>query len=274
MMNPLSKREYKYFHYSLSLPYFNSYQKLNNQYNLTKILNKKKFIKKNCISSTYLYQNNWNIYRNKQAKERKTLNKKFSVFKNKFDDDDYNSKNKKIFQKKISLDTKEDSTLEIEYNENSNSELLTNDNSNSSQNTIFFEEFKKSSKDILKKQDEIINNKENNLNKKSSYTNINKFNIKNYNDLINQNKIKENTEILSINVKLSNTQTSIFKLRRFDNLFITVKLFCEINNIKETLIKPIIIIILKALNNVYKIYNTSLNKKDIIQLQKIKEICN
>ena len=72
-----------------------------------------------------------------------------------------------------------------------------------------------------------------------------------------------------VNVKLSNDKIVVFRLRRYDDLFNTVKLFCEINSIKEDLIKPIIIKSLEALNNIYKIYNWKMSQDDINQLNSI-----
>ena len=70
-----------------------------------------------------------------------------------------------------------------------------------------------------------------------------------------------------MNVKISKDKIVVFKLRRYDDLFNTIKLFCEINNIREDLIKPIIIKSLEALNNIYKIYNLHLNQNDINELK-------
>ena len=96
----------------------------------------------------------------------------------------------------------------------------------------------------------------------------NKFNSAN-NELIVPiiNPIIENTEILQVNVKIAKDKNVIFKLRRFDDLFLTVKLFCEINSIEEKLIKPIIIQALCTLNSIYQIYNTQLDSKNIKILQ-------
>ena len=66
----------------------------------------------------------------------------------------------------------------------------------------------------------------------------NKFNSVN-NELITHviNPIVENTEILEVNVKIAKDKSVVFKLRRFDDLFLTIKFFCEINSIDEKFIK-------------------------------------
>ena len=109
---------------------------------------------------------------------------------------------------------------------------------------------------------------------------INKFPSNNasepYNkyNLINQdleqywiNPIVENTEILNVNVKISKDKSAVFKLRRFDDLFLTVKLFCEINSIDEKFMKPIIIKALCALNNIYQVINSQMDVQCLHILQ-------
>ena len=81
------------------------------------------------------------------------------------------------------------------------------------------------------------------------------------------NPIAENTEILNVNVKISKNKNVIFKLRRFDDLFLTVKLFCEINSIDEKFMKPIIIKALCTLNNIYQIFNSQIDEKNIKRLK-------
>ena len=93
-------------------------------------------------------------------------------------------------------------------------------------------------------------------------------------NLINQdleqywiNPIVENTEILNVNVKISEDKIAVFKLRRFDDLFLTVKLFCEINSIDEKFMKPIIIKALCALNNIYQVINSQIDMQCLHKLQ-------
>ena len=81
---------------------------------------------------------------------------------------------------------------------------------------------------------------------------------------------KENTSILEIIIKISENDIYRFILRRYDDLFQDVEIFCEINKIKTELIGPIIMYIFKALNTIYSIMNIPLNKNEIEFLQKIK----
>ena len=84
----------------------------------------------------------------------------------------------------------------------------------------------------------------------------------------------ENTEVLEVNVKISKNQIVSFKIKRFDDLFYTVLLFCEINSINEKFIKPLIIQSLRALNTIYQMYNCKLSSEDIYYLEKIEKIYN
>jgi hypothetical protein len=92
--------------------------------------------------------------------------------------------------------------------------------------------------------------------------------IKKYEPLVNP--AFENTEILKVNVKLPNNETVVYKLRRFDDLFLTIKLFCEINSIDEKLIKPLIIKSLCTINTIYQVYNSQITSEDVAELKKIK----
>ncbi len=83
-------------------------------------------------------------------------------------------------------------------------------------------------------------------------------------------KDKENTDILEINVKVSPEKTLTFKIRRYDDMFKTVKIFCEINNLDIKLIRPLIIYIIKALNSIYGIYNLKLKRDEIEFLKELK----
>ena len=116
----------------------------------------------------------------------------------------------------------------------------------------------------------------------NSINNVNKaINIKNtMNTCQNKNETKiekyegngefENTEILRVNVKISKDKIALFRLKRYDDVFETIKLFCEINSVDERLIKPLIIKSLSAMNTIYQIMNCKLDKEQIKLMKKIK----
>ena len=120
-------------------------------------------------------------------------------------------------------------------------------------------------------------------NNKRKYSDTNSNNFEPYNkyNTVNQelnqlisNPMTENTEILNVSVKISQNKKVVFKLRRFDDLFLTVKLFCEINQIEEKLMKPIIIKILCSLNSIYQIYNYQLDVQNMQRLRRINSFIN
>ena len=123
-----------------------------------------------------------------------------------------------------------------------------------------------------------INNKNLlNVNKVNKSRLNNKSISPNQNVSINQNsntnddnKLNENTEILNVNIKISKNETLVFNIRRYDDMFRTVKIFCEINKINTKLLKPLILHLMKTLNYIFYINNTNLTEKDINYLNEIK----
>lgn len=89
---------------------------------------------------------------------------------------------------------------------------------------------------------------------------------------LNQEQIqmKENTEILSIRVKVNDNQFILCKIRRFDDLFMTIKIFCEINQINSQLIRPLILEVFIVLNSIYSALNSMLSEDDMEYLSKIR----
>ena len=119
------------------------------------------------------------------------------------------------------------------------------------------------------------NNKKKYSEGNSNYEPYNKYNTVNQDlNKLAVNPMPENTEILNVSVKIAKNKKAVFKLRRFDDLFLTVKLFCEINQIEEKLMKPIIIKTLCSLNSIYQIYNYHLDNQSIQKLRRINSFIN
>ena len=76
--------------------------------------------------------------------------------------------------------------------------------------------------------------------------------------------------MLKVNIKISKNETATFRIKRYDDLFFTINLFCEIYSIDEKLMKPIIIKTLCTLNTIYQIYNSELSKENIEVLKNVK----
>jgi len=85
------------------------------------------------------------------------------------------------------------------------------------------------------------------------------------------NPTLENIEVLRVNVKLEGGKNAVFKLKRYDDVFETIKLFCEINAVDEKLIKPLIIKSLSTLNTIYQIMNSKVNEEQIEIMKKIQK---
>ena len=170
----------------------------------------------------------------------------------------FNYKEEEINKKTEDLVCEMPRGRKLSFNLSQNSDTSTKQSLNTLNSSIF------SSKDKSVSENLIIKNKfdENN--------DINETN----NALIQPcqpiNKYLENTEILKIVVKISETETVVCKIKRYDDLFFTLNLFCEINSIDEKFMKPIIIRVLKALNMIYQIYNSDLSEENVDILRKIK----
>ena len=123
----------------------------------------------------------------------------------------------------------------------------------------------------------IVNTVNNKLN--FSYLGLNKINIRNINYKSSLNNInytlhdkgKENTDVLKIKLKISDNKILTFKIRRYDDMFKTVKIFCEINHLEQKFIRSLILSVIKAMNIIYGIVNMTLNENEIEEITKIKE---
>jgi len=169
------------------------------------------------------------------------------------------------------------------YYINNNIIIYNNLNSNSNPNAIIAHNSQHNQLKNIYPNSNIINNNINASNIFNQYLSKNYLNLNNL--LFSKNEEvpnlnsqknntndpkKENTCILEINLKFSNNKIHNFKLNRFDDLFETVQIFCQINRLNLNLYIPIIINIMKALNSIYGIYNLELNEKELNELQFLK----
>ena len=118
----------------------------------------------------------------------------------------------------------------------------------------------------------------NNINgssKKNNIINKNNKNLGNHNrqksnrDFSNNNKINskeksngENTVVLEIVIKVSKNENKIFKLRRYDNLFLKFEKFAESNNISQDLIRPLLSQIFGCLDKIFSVINNKIGNYD------------
>ncbi len=151
--------------------------------------------------------------------------------------------------------------------------------------TIFIKNTIYNSKEKIKQYISSRANKyatQNNIPKKSKGADKNFKNEKKLNKLEEKeekvekgpNKYFENTEILHVKVKISKNKYCDFKLKRYDDAFLTIQYFCEINNLDEKLIKPLIFKSLCAINTIYIIMNCDLDDENLDTLREIKNKSN
>ena len=275
--------------YQLYQNNFNNYQKVtfyNNNIFYNNCTNKFNLNYSKYIPKPLFSKNNEN---KKNAEKIKEKNEETSIIENR------NELNyKKI--KKYSIDsTVSNTSLEEEKNENKLENLKINDIENEIEKDMDEEDYKiakvknggrrfsncsknsdcsKCSKSTLDtsissiKEKEVLEGDSQILKEKECENKKEKKNETEYQG----NPAFENTVILNVQVKLSKDRTAVFKLKRYDDLFLTIKLFCEINSIDEELIKPLIIKSLSTINSIYQIMNTKLDDEQISILNKIKNI--
>ena len=260
----------------------------NNSDNNESLIKMQLLIQENAIRNNYVF----NLYFNNSLKQEKTekffneennenasndidsVNSSYNNDENR----DINNTNEKINlikenelnKKNIILEKKEDEDYDLinEYSipnsrrfsqRSKRSNISDNSNiSNSTQDTLNETQFLTTKKDVsifdkknLKKEKKLIKNDE----------------------LIDTHKTNpafENTVILNVKVKISKDNIAIFKLKRFDDIFTTIQYFCEINNLDERFIKPLIIKSLCAINTLYQVMNSNINKDNLELLQTIK----
>ena len=247
--------------------YLQKYQ--NSSFNQEKIINSKKVNTKNNVQS-----------------EKRLINKNNLLTKEKKEENIFEKINniKMIPRRKNSIDTTicdssfdSSSLLGEEDNDNDNEEINNIDKKALPDSKII--NLKRQLSNISEANSELSKNTDDESN--SSFFSISdeEKEKKDKNSKIFHKKEKykvnpelENTEILNVNVKISKDKKAVFKLKRFDDIFETIKLFCEINSLDEKLIKPLIIKSLSTLNTIYQIMNSILDKEQINLLKHIKNI--
>ena len=103
------------------------------------------------------------------------------------------------------------------------------------------------------------------LNRKESKNFFNKFNSRSSTKSIGDKAnltMNENTVILTLKIKISKNDYRIFNLKKYDDLFLSLEKFFDINKIKQELIKPVIIKVFAALNKTFWLLNNKIGKKD------------
>ena len=106
-----------------------------------------------------------------------------------------------------------------------------------------------------KNQSDIDNNLEIKSRKKSKVY-YNKFNSS------KENCLNENTIILTLKIKVAKNDYRTFNLKKYDDLFISLEKFVNINKINQELVKPLVTKIFKTLNKIFWLLNNKIGIYD------------
>ena len=85
----------------------------------------------------------------------------------------------------------------------------------------------------------------------------NKFNSPKENNITN-----ENTVILTLKIKVAPNDYRTFNLKKYDDLFISLEKFFDLNKLKQDLVKPIVTKIFIALNKIFWTLNNKIGNYD------------
>jgi len=95
-----------------------------------------------------------------------------------------------------------------------------------------------------------------NQNKKKNKLFYNKFSSP------KENFMNENTVILTLKVKVAKNDYRYFNLKKYDDLFVSLEKFVDLNKIKQELVKPIVTKIFLALNKIFWLLNNKIGIYD------------
>ena len=82
-----------------------------------------------------------------------------------------------------------------------------------------------------------------------------------------------NGTILTIRIKVSKNDYRIFNLKKYDDLFISIQKFFDLNQIKSELIRPTVIKIFSTLNKIFSLCNSKIGIYDQQYLKTLYKIC-
>ena len=101
------------------------------------------------------------------------------------------------------------------------------------------------------------------LNSKETKNFYNKFNSQSsHKNIADRYNVNENTVILILKLKVGKNDYRIFSLKKYDDLFISLEKFFDINQINHEFIKPVIMKVFTALNKTFWLLNNKIEKED------------
>ena len=77
-----------------------------------------------------------------------------------------------------------------------------------------------------------------------------------------ENSTNENTVILTLKIKVAKDDFRVFNLKKYDDLFISLEKFFDLNKIEQNLVKPIVTKIFTALNKIFWLLNNKIGIYD------------
>ena len=137
-----------------------------------------------------------------------------------------------------------------------NKDNLTNFNSNNSSNSD-----KSNTNDSCKKSCSNNSNKSNIIKKGKIFNNPRKKYYNKFNSS-KENSTNDNTVILTLKIKVAKNDFRVFNLKKYDDLFISLEKFFDLNKIAQNLVKPIVNKIFAALNKIFWLLNNKIGNYD------------
>ena len=83
-----------------------------------------------------------------------------------------------------------------------------------------------------------------------------------FNSAKENNTNSENTVILTLKIKVAKDDYRTFNLKKYDDLFISLEKFFDLNKIEQSLVKPIVTKIFTALNKIFWLLNNKIGIYD------------
>ena len=207
------------------------------------------------------FNNNDNKIENLSAKELNNIINNIKInFKNGINDFRFypNEKGTKTEVKNYRYDNNIFNNKKNSKNNYFNSEFLEQNNKiNDEKMTISSSHnSKKNSINCFEKNLSDINNNLEIKSRKKSKIYYNKFNNS------KENFLNENTIILTVKIKVGKNDIRSFNLKKYDDLFVSLEKFVNINKINQELVKPLVTKIFKTLNKIFWLINNKIGIYD------------
>ena len=234
----------------------------NNSVNLILTQNNNNINESVKISENILnFNNNDNKIENHSAKELNNIINNIKInFKNGINDFRFypNEKGTKTEVKNYRYDNNIFNNKKNSKNNYFNSEFLEQNNKINDEKMAISSSHnsKKNSINCFEKNLSDINNNLEIKSRKKSKIYYNKFNNS------KENFLNENTIILTVKIKVGKNDIRSFNLKKYDDLFVSLEKFVNINKINQELVKPLVTKIFKTLNKIFWLINNKIGIYD------------